>query len=44
MVTDKVRCVAGKNSTGVGGLKYIWEKFNNNYEILVLCDENDKEN
>lgn len=38
---NKIICIAGKNSIAVGGLYYVWKKYNNKCKIIALCDDSD---
>ena len=41
MTIRKTICVAGKNAISVGGMRYIWNKYRNDYDIVAVCDHND---
>ena len=44
MILKKTICIAGKNAIAVGGLRYIWDKYRHDYDIVAICDQHDSGN
>ena len=38
---NKTICIAGKNAIAVGGMRYVWNKYNSDHKIIAVCDTND---